>query len=173
MDESPASRPKTSLKCSIKLLTDWVTVLDWVQMVSAHWSARPVSREMMKAILALSVGQRCGCIYRANEHWRRNPLHSSATSLKGAGLAMGLAITDGEEDVGLVMFLVEGTVVGVRRTRRRLSTSSSNDSSCCIPWFGSDLLLEKQTQTGGSNTTGEFYLKLPKNIITSDSVYCK
>ncbi len=151
MDKSPASRPKTYLKCSIKLVTDWVTVLDWVQMVSAHWSARPVSREMMKAILALSVGQRYGCIYRANEHWRRNPLHSSATPLKGAGLAMGLAITDGEEEVVLVMFVMGGTgsVVGVRRTRRRLSTSSSNDSSCCIPWLGSDLLLKKQTQTGG------------------------
>ncbi len=56
-------------------------------------------------------------------------MHSSATPEKGVGLAMGLAIIDGEEVV-----LVDAEVVGVvdevagMRTRRRLSTSSWNGS---------------------------------------------
>jgi len=46
--------------------------------------------------LELSVGYRCGFISR--DHCRMNPLHSSATPDKGAGLAMGLEITGIEEE---------------------------------------------------------------------------
>ncbi len=61
-----------------------------------------------------------------NVEWtlHKKPLHSSATPEKGVGLAMGLAIIDGEEVV-----MVDAEVVDVvdevagMRTRRRLSTS--------------------------------------------------
>ncbi len=99
----------------------------------------------MKAILALSVGYNCGCISNASEHCSKNPLHSSARPEKGAGLAMGLAITgDGDDEevilvvpevvmVALVVTeLVAVLVVGEVRIRRRLSTISWNGSGSLI-----------------------------------------
>ncbi len=121
------------------------TVPDLVQLVLAHWSARPVSREMMN-----------GCIYRANEHCRSNPLHSSTTPVKGAGLAMGLATTDGEEVV-LVMFVMgdTGAVVVVRTTRRRLSTISWN-GSCWLILLYSSVLVGSSVKEADSNRWLEY-----------------
>ncbi len=61
--------------------------------------------------------------------------------MKGASLAMGLATTDGEEVV-LVMFVTgdTGAVVVVRRTCRRLSTSSWNGSGWLILFYPSVLV---------------------------------
>ncbi|ROJ70173.1 hypothetical protein DPX16_13894 [Anabarilius grahami] len=56
---------------------------------------------MMKATLALSSGYKCGCISRTSEHCRMNPFQSSTRPVKGAGLAMGLAIADGEGDAAV------------------------------------------------------------------------
>ncbi len=59
------------------------------------------------------------------EHCRRKPLHSSATPVKGAGRAMGLAIIGGEEVV-----MVDTEVVDV------VAGIMLNHTVC-----GSDLLL--------------------------------
>ncbi len=103
----------------------------------------------MNAILDLSVGYRCGCISKAREHSRRNPLHSSATPEKGAGLAMGLAIKGAEEVVVLVTE-VRGGGDEETRTHRRLSTSSWKGSGLLmLSSVWSDLLLWKQSSHRG------------------------
>ncbi len=66
-----------------------------------------------------------------SEHCRRKPLHSSATPEKGAGLAMGLTKTGGEEVVVVDTEVLGGVGGGAGvRTRRRLSTSSWKVGSC-------------------------------------------
>ncbi len=71
---------------------------------------------------------------------RRIPLHSSATPEKGVGLAMGLAITVGEEVVMVDVEVVDvvDEVAGMR-TRRRLSTSSWNGKLFCTLVRGTSL----------------------------------
>lgn len=74
-------------------------------MVSAHWSDRHVSREMMNEILACSVVKQYSCISRASEHWRRNPLQSSAKQEMGTGLPMRLAMMACEVNVKMAKWL--------------------------------------------------------------------
>ncbi len=113
----------------MKLLCVWVTGPVCDQIVLAHWRALPVKRDLMNAIFFyLSVGYRCGCITRAREHCRRNPLHSSATSEKGAGLAMGPAIKGAEEVVVLVMVMGKQELVGVCSQ----APGMSRGYSCCL-----------------------------------------
>ncbi len=156
---SLVERPKTSRKWVMKLLNVWVTGPDCDQIVSAHWRALPVNREITKAILDFSVGYICGCISRASEHCKRNPLHSSATPEKGAGLAMGLAIKGAEEVVVLVPEVIGGAGGGVgTRTRRRLSTSS---------WKGSGLLMLSSVRVRSSVIEAE----LTQRVSTTMGVY--
>ncbi len=124
------------------------TVPDLVQLVLGHWNARIVSREMMNAVLLCQWYKGAAAF---TEHCRSNLLHSSTTPVKGAGLAMGLATTDGEEMV-LVMFVMgdTGAVVVVRTTRRRLSTSSWN-GSCWLILLYSSVLVGYSVKEADSN----------------------
>ncbi len=56
-----------------------------------------------KGDLGLVSGKHCGCKSMVRVHCKRKPLHSSAEPVKGAGLAMGLAKTIGEEVLGVVL----------------------------------------------------------------------
>ncbi len=149
-EESLVERPKTSRKWEMKLLCIWVTVPVCDQLVSAHWRALPVERDMIKVILDFSVGYRCGCISRDSEHCKRNPLHSSATPEIGAGQAMGLAIK-GAEEVVVVVTEVLGCDGDVgTRTRRRLSMSSWKGTGLfMLSSVWSDFLLEMQSSHRG------------------------
>ncbi len=102
-EESPGELPKTSRKWARKWENVWVAGPAWLRIVSAHWSAGPVREVIKKAILDWSVGNICGCKSMVRVHCKRKPLHSSAESVKGAGLAMGLVKTIGEEELGVLL----------------------------------------------------------------------
>ncbi|KAK3524087.1 hypothetical protein QTP70_018007 [Hemibagrus guttatus] len=85
---------------------------------------------MMKAIFARSSGYRCDCISRVSEHCSRNPLQSSAAPEYGAGTAMGLAYTGGEETAAAAAETLAGVAepAALARARRSASASSSTGS---------------------------------------------
>ncbi|KAK3522789.1 hypothetical protein QTP86_034651 [Hemibagrus guttatus] len=85
---------------------------------------------MMKAIFARSSGYRCDCISRVSEHCSRNPLQSSAAPEYGAGMAMGLAYTGGEETAVAAAETLAGVAepAALARARRSASASSSTGS---------------------------------------------
>ncbi|KAK3511201.1 hypothetical protein QTP70_032252 [Hemibagrus guttatus] len=100
----------------------------WDQRGSAQRSAFPSRREMMKAIFARSSGYRCDCISRVSEHCSRNPLQSSAAPEYGAGTAMGLAYTGGEETAAAAAETLAGVAEPAALTRARRSASASSST---------------------------------------------
>ncbi|ROL53780.1 hypothetical protein DPX16_9480 [Anabarilius grahami] len=114
-------------------------------MESAHWRAFPDNCDIKNATLEYSVGNECGCISRVREHCRRNPLQSSAEPEQGAGLAMGLMYTGGEEEVTVFAEVMTGADGGwMLENSGSRSETRMTDNTHTQTW-----------NTGGSSETQE------------------